>query len=129
MKVLRFDEPGCAEVSSAGGKGASLARMAGLLPVPPGFVVPADALMASLGSDAQDLREALHGGAGAQTAERCRALVLAAEPEPELAGAIAAAHGELGEDASVAVRSSACAEDSRPPATPVSKRPISGSRA
>jgi pyruvate,water dikinase len=113
MKVLRFDEPGCAEVASAGGKGASLARMAGLeLPVPPGFVVPADALTASLGDAAQELRHALREGAGAQTAERCRALVLSAEPEAELAEAVAAAHGELGDDASVAVRSSACAEDS-----------------
>ena len=63
MKVLRFHEPGCSEVSAAGGKGASLARMAGLeLPVPPGFVVPADALAASL--DANALRAALEEGAG-----------------------------------------------------------------
>ena len=113
MKVLRFDEPDCAEVASAGGKGASLARMAGLdLPVPPGFVVPAGALAASLGDDEQKLREALKDGAGAEAAERCRELVLAAELEAELAEAIATAHGELGEEPSVAVRSSACAEDS-----------------
>ena len=113
MKVLRFDEPDCTEVASAGGKGASLARMAGLdLPVPPGFVVPAGALAASLGDDEQKLREALKEGAGAEAAERCRELVLAAELEAELAEAIATAHGELGEEPSVAVRSSACAEDS-----------------
>ena len=111
MKVLRFHEPGCSEVSAAGGKGASLARMAGLeLPVPPGFVVPADALAASL--DANALRATLEEGAGAQTAERCQALVLEAEVEAELADDITAAHRELGDDASVAVRSSACAEDS-----------------
>ena len=111
MKVLRFHEPGCSEVSAAGGKGASLARMAGLeLPVPPGFVVPADALAASL--DANALRAALEEGAGAQTAERCQALVLEAEVEAELADDITAAHRELGDDASVAVRSSASAEDS-----------------
>ena len=111
MKVLRFDDPGCADVASAGGKGASLARMAGLdLPVPPGFALPADALAASL--DANALRAALEEGAGARTAERCRALVLEAEVEAELADDIAAAHTELGDDASVAVRSSACAEDS-----------------
>jgi pyruvate,water dikinase len=113
MKVLRFDEPACSEVASAGGKGASLARMAGLeLPVPPGFVVPADALTASLGDAEAELRGALKCGASAEAAERCRALVLAAEPESELAEAVAAAHGQLGDDASVAVRSSACAEDS-----------------
>ena len=111
MKVLRFHEPGCSEVSAAGGKGASLARMAGLeLPVPPGFVVPADALAASL--DANALRAALEEGAGAETAERCQALVLEAELEAELADDITAAHRELGDDASVAVRSSASAEDS-----------------
>ena len=111
MNVLRFHEPGCSEVSAAGGKGASLARMAGLeLPVPPGFVVPADALAASL--DANALRAALEEGAGAQVAERCQALVLEASVEAELADDITAAHRELGDDASVAVRSSASAEDS-----------------
>jgi len=113
MRVLRFHDADCADVDSAGGKGASLARMAGLgLPVPAGFVVPSDALLASLADGGEELREALGRGVGAQTAERCRALVLAATPEPELAEGIASAYGDLGDAPSVAVRSSAGAEDS-----------------
>ena len=113
MNVLRFSEPGCREVAAAGGKGASLARMAELgLPVPPGFVVPADALAASLADSGRELRELLAVGAGAEAAERAQALVRAAEPPAALRDAIAAAHGELGDEPHVAVRSSACAEDS-----------------
>jgi pyruvate,water dikinase len=113
MRVLRFHEPDCSDVASAGGKGASLARMAGLgLPVPAGFVVPAGALMASLPDGGRELREALGREAGAQTAERCRALVLEATLEPQLTEAIASAYAELGDEPSVAVRSSASAEDS-----------------
>jgi pyruvate,water dikinase len=113
MRVLRFDEPGCGEVAAAGGKGASLARMAGLgLPVPPGFVIPADALAASLPDAAVELRELLAAGPSADSAERARALVLATEPAAELRDATAAAYSELGDDPPVAVRSSARAEDS-----------------
>jgi pyruvate,water dikinase len=113
MRVLRFDEPGCGEVATAGGKGASLARMAGLgLPVPPGFVVPADALAASLPDGGAELRELLAAGASAETAERARTLVLAAEPGGELREAIEGAYRALGDEPPVAVRSSACAEDS-----------------
>ena len=40
--LVWFDEAACEDVAVAGGKGASLAAMAGAgLPVPPGFVVPA----------------------------------------------------------------------------------------
>jgi pyruvate, water dikinase len=47
--VLAFGEAECTEVACAGGKGSSLARMAALgLPVPPGFVVPANALADAL---------------------------------------------------------------------------------
>ena len=113
MRVLRFDEPGCGEVATAGGKGASLARMAGLgLPVPPGFVVPANALAASLPDGGAELRELLAAGASAETAERARTLVLAAEPGGELREAIEGAYRALGDESPVAVRSSACAEDS-----------------
>jgi pyruvate,water dikinase len=99
--MLRFDDPACLEVARAGGKGASLARMSGLgLPVPPGFVVPAECLEAVV--DVEALRAALPHAARAQ------AIVRAAEPPPEIAEAYAA----LGDDVPVAVRSSACAEDS-----------------
>ena len=99
--MLRFDDDACTEVALAGGKGASLARMTSYgLSVPPGFVVPADALAAVVDTDA--LRAALPDPARAQE------IVGAAEPPAE----IAAAYEALGGDPPVAVRSSACAEDS-----------------
>jgi pyruvate, water dikinase len=99
--MLQFADPQCREVAQAGGKGASLARMTELgLPVPQGFVVPADMLATVV--DAEALRAALPDHAKAQ------AIVGAAEV-PE---AIAEAYAALGDDPPVAVRSSACAEDS-----------------
>jgi pyruvate, water dikinase len=122
MRVLRFDEPGCGEVATAGGKGASLARMAGLgLPVPPGFVVPADALAESLPDGGERLGELLPAGESAEpdprrdfaaVAEAARAIVLEAEPPAILRDAIGAAYRALGDEPPVAVRSSARAEDS-----------------
>jgi pyruvate, water dikinase len=101
--MLAFDEAACAEVARAGGKGASLARMTALgLPVPPGFVVPSDALVAALGDGGAELRAALPDAARAQ------AVVARAQPPAE----IATAYEALGDDPPVAVRSSACAEDS-----------------
>jgi pyruvate, water dikinase len=101
--VLRFDEAECRLVAHAGGKGASLARMSELgLPVPPGFVVPAGCLVEALGDGGAALRAALPDAAKAQ------AVVAAVEPP----AAIAEAYAALGDDPPVAVRSSACAEDS-----------------
>jgi pyruvate, water dikinase len=111
--MLRFHDPDCREVARAGGKGASLARMAELgLPVPPGFVVPAQALVDSLPDGGAELRALLAGAEPAAAAGRAREVVLAARPSAALAGAIAAAYAELGDEPPVAVRSSACAEDS-----------------
>jgi pyruvate,water dikinase len=99
--LLRFDDDGCTEVARAGGKGASLARMSGLgLPVPEGFVIPADLLAQVVDADA--LRAALPDH------EKAQAIVAEAQPPAEIAEAYAA----LGDDPPVAVRSSACAEDS-----------------
>jgi pyruvate,water dikinase len=99
--VLPFDDPACLEVTRAGGKGASLARMSALgLPVPPGFVVPAECLAGAVDVDA--LRAALPDH------EMAQAIVVAAEPPAE----IAEAYAGLGDDPPVAVRSSAAAEDS-----------------
>jgi pyruvate,water dikinase len=101
-ELVWFDDERCAAVELAGGKGASLAVMtvAGL-PVPPGFVVPANVLEESV--DAARLRslavEGDHGGA--------QALVREAQPPGD---AIRSAYARLG--GLVAVRSSACAEDS-----------------
>jgi pyruvate,water dikinase len=112
-EVLRFDDERCLEVAAAGGKGASLARMAGLgLPVPPGFAVHASALVAALPDDGAELRAVLADEDHARAAERAQAMVAALELPGGLADAIRAAYAALGDDAEVAVRSSACAEDS-----------------
>jgi pyruvate, water dikinase len=99
--LLRFGEEACLEVARAGGKGASLARMTGLgLPVPEGFVVPADCLASVV--DVEALRAALPDH------DKAQAIVAGAE----VPGEVAEAYAALGEDPPVAVRSSACAEDS-----------------
>ncbi len=101
--MLDFGDEACTEVARAGGKGASLARMSALgLPVPPGFVVPADCLAAALPDGGEELRAALPDH------ERAQAIVGAAE----VPAAVAEAYTALGADPPVAVRSSACAEDS-----------------
>jgi len=99
--LLRFGEDACLEVARAGGKGASLARMTGLgLRVPEGFVVPAGCLASVV--DAEALRAALPDH------DKAQAIVAAAEVPDEVAETYAA----LGDRPPVAVRSSACAEDS-----------------
>ena len=102
-ELLDFGDEACREVARAGGKGASLARMSALgLPVPPGFVVPAECLAAALPDGGEALRAAL------PDAGRAQAALAGAEPP----AAIAEAYAALGGDLPVAVRSSACAEDS-----------------
>ena len=103
--LARFADERALDVARAGGKGASLARMAASgLPVPPGFVVLAEALSAAL--DATGLRDELR----AAQPDHARAQKLIERlPLVELAGA----YDALGErDPAVAVRSSAVAEDS-----------------
>jgi pyruvate,water dikinase len=100
--VLRFRDPRCRQVALAGGKGASLATMtAEDLPVPPGFVVTSAAFEAAVDADA------LRARMRSRDVEAARAMVAAAEPPKELIGQH---HAEL--TGLVAVRSSACAEDS-----------------
>jgi pyruvate, water dikinase len=108
--VLPFGDAGCAEVNLAGGKGSSLARMAALgLPVPPGFVVPVNALVDALPDGGAELRRL----AEAQDAEEAQALIRTVELDPHLTEAVLSAYATLGpNDAPVAVRSSARAEDS-----------------
>jgi pyruvate,water dikinase len=65
-------------------------------------VVPAECLVASFGDRGEALRAAL------PDARRAHEIVAGAEPPPEIADAYA----RLGDDPPVAVRSSACAEDS-----------------
>ena len=108
--VLPFSDPACLEVAQAGGKGASLARMTSLgLPVPPGFVIAAGALAAALPDGGQELRAL----ARRQEAAVAQALIREVELEPSLRRAVLDAYAGLGpDDVPVAVRSSACAEDS-----------------
>ena len=101
--VVWFGEAACLEVTRAGGKGASLAAMtAAELRVPAGFVVPAEVLERSV--DAARLRELARAG----DHDAAQALVLASEPPRD---EITAAYERLGAGL-VAIRSSACAEDS-----------------
>jgi pyruvate,water dikinase len=117
VTVLRFDEPGCDDVARGGGKGASLARMSALgLPVPPGFVVCADTLVAALPDAGAQLRELLAGATAdalAEVAEPAQAIVRGLELPDAIRAEIADAYAALGDDdPPVAVRSSAAAEDS-----------------
>ena len=102
--MLTFADEQCLDVRRAGGKGVSLARMSALgLPVPTGFVVPAECLVAALPDNGAALRAALPDHARAQAA------IADAQPPSQIADA----YTQLGDDdPPVAVRSSACAEDS-----------------
>jgi len=116
--LVFFEEERCTDVGLAGGKGASLARMTALgMPVPPGFVVPADALEAALADTVAAIRAVLargeRGGDLAPVAEEAQALVKAADSGGAFPAQIAEAYARLGDgDVPVAVRSSATAEDS-----------------
>ena len=100
--VLHFSEPRCREVKLSGGKGRNMAIMVQEgLPVPPGFVITSAAFLAAVGEGR--LRSLCRAGnlAGA------REIVALARP-PE--AAVAEHYATL--NSLVAVRSSACAEDS-----------------
>ena len=121
-----FADIGLADASTVGGKGANLGELvrAGL-PVPPGFVVTADAYLSSM--DAAGVRGQLASapelGAGtdstavaAAEAGRRRDLVASSGMSPEVRASVVAAYDELcrragAADVAVAVRSSATAED------------------
>jgi pyruvate,water dikinase len=116
--LVFFHDERCADVEVAGGKGASLARMTALgMPVPPGFVVPADALEAALAGTVAAIRDALARGEDAEdlaeVATAAQALVKGADSGGAFPAQVAEAYARLGEgDVPVAVRSSATAEDS-----------------
>ncbi len=101
--VLDFTDERCREVQLSGGKGASLASMTqNGLPVPPGFVVTSAAFAQAV--DEAGLLTCLK----ARDLEGARAVVSGTEPPRDL---IKAAYERLPQGVSVAVRSSACAED------------------
>jgi pyruvate, water dikinase len=117
-----FADVGRDDLSSVGGKGANLGILSRAgLPVPPGFVVTADAYLAAMeeGGVRADLQRLFDEGCAqideagslAAHAETLRSLVRQAGVPAGLRDAIAAAYIQLGEDVPVAVRSSATSED------------------
>jgi pyruvate, water dikinase len=124
--VRWFDEIGLQDVATAGGKGANLGELtrAGL-PVPPGFVVTADAYLDSMAGAGvrQVLAPAPTLQAAADATEQAaaeafhrRAIVTATRPSEAVRAAVIDAYSKLcadtGQpDTAVAVRSSATAED------------------
>ncbi len=118
--IKRFIEIGKNDAAVAGGKGASLGEMtqAGL-PVPPGFVVVADAFdrfisEASLKEKIDALLSAVdinESSSVESASESIRQLISAAPMSEELQDEIMTGFGNLGAEL-VAVRSSATAEDS-----------------
>lgn len=100
--VLPFADDRCRDVNLSGGKGASLASMThNGLPVPPGFVITSAAF-----ADAVDA-EALIRHIQNEDLEAARRVVSQTQPPREL---IKGLYDQL-PPGSVAVRSSACAED------------------
>lgn len=100
--VLPFEDARCRDVNLAGGKGASLASMThNGLPVPPGFVITSEAFTQAVDGEAL-LRHIQN-----QDLDAARAVVAETQPPRDL---IKALYDKLS-DGSVAVRSSACAED------------------
>jgi phosphoenolpyruvate synthase/pyruvate phosphate dikinase len=122
--VRWFHDPACTDVHRAGGKGASLARLAAAdLPVPPGFVVTSAAFAAFLAENGIDARirallqrvDPTERRALEDVAADIQELILTQPLPLELDAAVAGAYAELGhgEAIPVAVRSSAVAEDSQ----------------
>ncbi|MDP3891147.1 PEP/pyruvate-binding domain-containing protein, partial [Nocardioides sp.] len=118
--VRWFGDVGLPDVGEVGGKGANLGELtrAGL-EVPPGYVVTAGAylsVMEEAGTRAR-LRELMGAedpgdtGALASAAVAAQRLVQETPLLPEVAEAITKAYTQLGSEVSVAVRSSATAED------------------
>ncbi|GAA2205548.1 hypothetical protein GCM10009850_010060 [Nonomuraea monospora] len=104
--VLPLDHD-AADLATVGGKGASLARMAGAgLPVPGGFHVTTGAYRAFVAGFHDEILRA-----AADDPARIPPLFAAREIPGEIAAEILRAYAALGDDVPVAVRSSATAED------------------
>jgi pyruvate,water dikinase len=109
-----------ADVSRVGGKGANLGELtAAGLPVPPGFVVTAQAYLDAMESGgARTALQRVVAGADVESPEdltrvagELQALVRTAGMPDELRRAVRDAYARLGDETRVAVRSSATAED------------------
>jgi len=119
MAIVRLDDVHGDDIETVGGKAASLGEMvAAGLPVPPAFVVTTGAYRSFLEEagiegelfDAVDVATD-DSRALAEAAERAQGLIRETPLPDSLREEILGAYDELGEDASVAVRSSATAED------------------
>lgn len=112
--VLDLSDPAAAELAVSGGKGASLARTAGALPVPPGFVVTAGAYRAFLAPLAPQVEALLRRGTDDldATAAAVGDLVRSADLPPGWHDEVEAALARTGIGGrAVAVRSSGTMED------------------
>ena len=118
--VAWFDDLTKVDVPKVGGKGANLGELTGAgLPVPPGFVITAQAYLAAMESggvrrallDEVDATDADSPDALDATARRVQELVRSAGVPDDLREAVTAAYAALGDQPFVAVRSSATAED------------------
>jgi pyruvate,water dikinase len=118
--IAWFDQLSTADVGRAGGKGANLGELvkAGL-PVPEGFVVLAEGFLAAMdaGGVRESLRETAAAGRSAtgttldDAAAELQDLVHKAGMPDDLRTEVLAAYRTLGDDLTVAVRSSATSED------------------
>ncbi len=121
MQAIRwFDQITLADTEAVGGKGANLGELtAAGLPVPPGFVVTGEAYLDALGRAGvrERLREILLAARDAaperldELAAEARQLVKSVPMPDDLAAAVTEAYRRLGDDTSVAVRSSGIGED------------------
>jgi pyruvate, water dikinase len=117
--IVWFNEVGKNDVASVGGKGANLGELTNAqIPVPPGFIVTADAYYGFLAKTQimDQIRLKLktldpHDSAKLQTvAEEIQQIILNSVVPPELAREIENSYRKMGKGP-VAVRSSATAED------------------
>ncbi|GAA3129012.1 PEP/pyruvate-binding domain-containing protein [Streptosporangium carneum] len=113
MRIIPLGDA-AADLATAGGKGASLARLARAgLPVPGGFHVTTEAYRDFVSRDGlhELIMRAVSEESPQEAASRISALFAGHEVPEETAREIRAAHARLGDDVPVAVRSSATAED------------------
>ena len=117
--IVWFNEVTKKDVATVGGKGANLGEMTNAhIPVPPGFIVTANAYYdflqrAKISDKIRNLLEPLDPGNSKQLqqiAEEVKQVILDAQMPPELAKEIQQAYIKMGRGL-VAVRSSATAED------------------
>ncbi|PSQ00558.1 phosphoenolpyruvate synthase [Halobacteriales archaeon QS_4_69_31] len=119
MEILWLDEVAGSDLETVGGKAASLGELAGAgLPVPPAFIVTAETYRSFLEETgiAEELFETVDVSpedteAVARAAEHAQELIEETPMPATTREAILGAYDEMGDDPSVAVRSSATAED------------------